>query len=230
MSAKDTVSNNLVALGAAVVLTVYAAGYARTEPAARRLGDEADERRPSPRPPASIPVGEVALPRVDTTPVSRAESPRAAPVVVGKSETGVVAAVKEKPKTNSPPADSGSVPTPVAPGPAAVAASQPVAPAPADTATKVAEKDTVVVYKDGTYFGWGTSRHGDIQMGIEIKGGRIASAFISECYTQYSCSWVSHLQKQVVERQSADVDYVSGATQSANALYRAVVNALKQAK
>jgi len=87
-----------------------------------------------------------------------------------------------------------------------------------------------VPWKDGVYFGWGTSRHGDIQAGVEIKGGRIASAFISECLTRYSCSWIAALPPQVVGRQSPDVDYVSGATQSTNAFYYAVVEALKKAK
>jgi uncharacterized protein with FMN-binding domain len=53
---------------------------------------------------------------------------------------------------------------------------------------------------------------------------------ISECLTQYSCSWIAALPQQVLDRQSAEVDYVSGATQSANAFYYAVVNALKKAK
>ncbi|MEI9971228.1 MAG: FMN-binding protein [Ignavibacteriota bacterium] len=35
---------------------------------------------------------------------------------------------------------------------------------------------------------------------------------------------------EVHERQSAEVDYVSGATQSANAFYYAVVEALSKAK
>ncbi len=86
------------------------------------------------------------------------------------------------------------------------------------------------VYKDGQYSGWGTSRHGDIQATVVIEGGRIASAFISQCLTRYSCSWVAHLQGQVVTRQSPEVDYVSGATQSTNAFYYAVVEALAKAK
>jgi uncharacterized protein with FMN-binding domain len=41
---------------------------------------------------------------------------------------------------------------------------------------------------------------------------------------------VSHLQGQVVTRQSPEVDYVTGATQSTNAFYYAVVQALSKAK
>jgi uncharacterized protein with FMN-binding domain len=85
-------------------------------------------------------------------------------------------------------------------------------------------------WKDGTYYGWGTSRHGDIQAAVVIEGGRIASATIAQCRTRYSCSVIDKLPPEVAQRQSPDVDYVSGATQSANAFYFAVVEALGQAK
>jgi uncharacterized protein with FMN-binding domain len=41
---------------------------------------------------------------------------------------------------------------------------------------------------------------------------------------------IETLPPQVARRQSADVDYVSGATQSADAFYEAVVAALSKAK
>jgi len=86
------------------------------------------------------------------------------------------------------------------------------------------------VYKDGTYLGWGTSRHGDIQAQVVIQNGRIESATIAGCYTRYSCSVIAKLPPQVAERQSPETDYVSGATQSTNAFYYAVVEALSKAK
>jgi hypothetical protein len=55
-------------------------------------------------------------------------------------------------------------------------------------------------------------------------------AFISECLTPVLLLLVAALPPQVVARQSAEVDYVSGATQSTNAFYYAVINALKKAK
>jgi uncharacterized protein with FMN-binding domain len=85
-------------------------------------------------------------------------------------------------------------------------------------------------WKDGTYTGWGFSRHGDIEAAVVIEGGRIASATISQCRTRYSCSVIDRLPPQVAQRQSPDVDYVSGATQSADAFYGAVVSALGKAK
>lgn len=127
----------------------------------------------------------------------------------------------------APVASVATPPTVAAPLPDSTHPSAP-ATAPLDSATTIDKKDAKP--RDGIYFGWGTSRHGDIQAGIEIKNGRIISAFINECMTQYSCSWISMLPPQVIARQSAEVDYVSGATQSANAFYYAVVDALKKAK
>jgi uncharacterized protein with FMN-binding domain len=104
--------------------------------------------------------------------------------------------------------------------PAAVEASPPVTPAPTPTPA----------WKDGTYLGWGTSRHGNIQAEVVIERGRIASATIAQCRTRYSCSVIEKLPPEVAQRQSPDVDYVSGATQSADAFYFAVVDALSKAK
>ena len=84
--------------------------------------------------------------------------------------------------------------------------------------------------KDGTYYGWGTSRHGDIQASVVIEDGRIVSASIAQCLTRYSCSWIEHLPGQIVSRQSPECDFVSGATQSTNAFYYAIVEALAKAR
>jgi len=97
--------------------------------------------------------------------------------------------------------------------------------APAEPAPPPAPK-----WKDGTYTGWGTSRHGDIEAAVVIEGGRITSAVITQCLTRYSCSVIDMLPPQVTQRQSPDVDVVSRATQSADAFYYAVVEALGKAK
>lgn len=86
------------------------------------------------------------------------------------------------------------------------------------------------VWRDGTYSAWGFSPHGDIEATVRIAGGRIASAVISQCRTRYSCGVIETLPPEVALRQSADVDYVSGATQSADAFYEAVFTALGKAK
>jgi uncharacterized protein with FMN-binding domain len=84
-------------------------------------------------------------------------------------------------------------------------------------------------YKDGTHTGWGTSRHGDVQAQVVIENGRITSASIAQCLTRWPCSWITVLPGQVVARQSPETDFVSGATQSTNAFYYAVVQALGKA-
>ena len=93
-------------------------------------------------------------------------------------------------------------------------------------------------YKDGTYLGWGSCRHGDIEASVVIQEGKIASVTISQCLTRYSCSWIApktpggglpDLPGQVVERQNTKVDYVSGATESSYAFADAVTAALSKA-
>jgi uncharacterized protein with FMN-binding domain len=85
-------------------------------------------------------------------------------------------------------------------------------------------------WKDGTYLGWGSCRHGQIQARVVIEGGRIKSARVAQCLTRYSCDAIDSLPPQVVQRQSPEVDFVSGATQSTDAYYYAVVEALSKAK
>lgn len=63
-----------------------------------------------------------------------------------------------------------------------------------------------------------------------MENGRIASADISQCRTRYSCSVVDRLPGQILSRQRAAVDIVSGATQSSYAFEDAVAQALSKAK
>jgi uncharacterized protein with FMN-binding domain len=141
------------------------------------------------------------------------------------------AAVATPPAATTPSVTASAAPaleTPVAPAAATTATPAPAALAAAATATVAAPAK--VILKDGSYTGWGTCRHGDIQATVVIAAGRIQSATISQCWTRYPCSWISPLPPQVVQRQSAEVDYVTGATQSTNAFYDAVMDALAKAK
>ena len=60
--------------------------------------------------------------------------------------------------------------------------------------------------------------------------GQIVSAEITKCQTLYSCNIIDHLPPQVVSRQSAYVDVVSGATVSADAFADAIFRALLSAQ
>ncbi len=108
----------------------------------------------------------------------------------------------------------------------ATATSDSTAPA-ASAAAPDSAKASLLPLRDGTFTGYGTSRHGDIEATVEIRDGRIATATISQCLTRYSCSWIEMLPAQVVARQTADVDIVSGATQSSDAFYFAILSALR---
>jgi uncharacterized protein with FMN-binding domain len=172
-----------------------------------------------------------AMPVASTLPAERA--------VAAKAKTAVSETATSETVTSSPVA-AASTSAPAAPAATAAAAAMPapaVEPVPAPAATAVAAASPVpagtpapVLYKDGVYKGWGTCRHGDIEATVTIVNSRIASAVISQCWTRYPCSWIAALPPQVSQRQSPEVDYVSGATQSTNAFYYAVIEALAKAK
>jgi len=233
----------LVALSSAAILTVYAAGYLRTRSASERFAADGTQRR-------------IAGP-ADATPVT---VPAAPPSAAGVSNPSFARATPGDPALSAPLGDArvrprrnpsrrpAEPPTSLrAPTPEeleALVPHAPVEPTTLPTADPTAIDSNLrtpeppppppaaspAQYRDGTYSGWGTSRHGDIQATVVVEGGRIASAAITQCLTRYSCSWVSMLPAQVVSRQSANVDYVSGATQSASAFYYAVLEALSKAK
>ena len=217
----------LVALSSAAILAVYAAGYERTRSAADRFAAEAAPRRTATGAPpnAEVVVAPPALPKpspaVQIAPFNapRRSAPDAAPP---PSTTAVAPVASEPaPAPSSEPTIESPVVQAAQPESAVEAAPAVQAPAPPVATTE---------YKDGTYLGWGYCRHGDIQASVVIENGRIASATIARCLTRYSCSWIEHLPGQVATRQSADVDYVSGATESSDAFSQAVVEALSKAK
>jgi uncharacterized protein with FMN-binding domain len=220
------VANGLVALSSAAVLAVYAAGYQRTRTAADRFAVQAEGRRPAlPAPPPAAPP---MIPAPASPPASSRE-PVKKPVRTERLRVdGTVrpAVARVPAKTAAPP--DVSAPSVAIPAPPPVPVVEP--PPPAIVAPEPAPVPAKPHYKDGAYLGWGTSRHGDIQASVVIEDGRILSATIAQCLTRYSCNVIATLPPQVAQRQSPETDYVSGATQSTNAFYYAVVDALSKAK
>lgn len=123
---------------------------------------------------------------------------------------------------------SASIPVVPTTGVAAASAGQAVArPAPA---TSTAARATATgAYKDGTYTGSGTSRRGGFDVAVTIQGGRVTNVALTRVTTQYPASRIAALPGQVVARQSAQVDRVSGATYSVQAFQQAVQQALAAA-
>ena len=247
------VTNNLVALGSAAVLAVYAAGFIRTRNAAQRFEGDGGGRRqplstkqvanvtPTETPAVVTPSADPIAPPVALAPAAEATTTSTSAVITTSTPTPTPAATEPTPapvvvtavEPWVPAAATLPVPPPPLAAPASVAPAAPVnaistAPAAKDTAAAAVSKPSI--WKDGKYSGWGSCRHGDIGATVEITDGRIVSAIISSCRTVYSCDVIDKVIPQVVTRQSADIDSVSGATQSADAFFWAVSSALDDAK
>jgi len=239
---KGKIPNDLVAASCAAVLAVYAAGYSRTRDAASRFENHVRLRRPA------VPTTP-AVPLPATGPA--AAGPGAAVIEAPKPqphpahETVAASAVAER---SGPKPPSRAVPRKPAPREAvsssiAVAAesSSPGAlrqimsvplPAAADAGARpiAIRRDPAFAadakWRDGTYTGRGYSSHGDIEARVVIQGGRIVEAGIATCGTLYPCDVIEPLIRQPVARQSPDIDYMSHASESSNAYYDALVDAL----
>ncbi|MBU4621375.1 FMN-binding protein [Bacillus sp. GG161] len=98
------------------------------------------------------------------------------------------------------------------------------------TATQTEDTTSETELKDGTYSGTGSNEIGSISVSVTIKQGNITSVEITSDNTRYGQSSISSLPNEVVIRQSADVDTVSGATLSTQDFETAVAQALEQAK
>jgi uncharacterized protein with FMN-binding domain len=233
------VTNGVVSASCAAVLAVYIAGYTRTQSAASRFTAQIAERRVAPRSFPAAPlttelhtVAPSAAPAISPRPALDA-APGAVRVAHAEPETALPTAKVTDGAVSVSPADIPAQPAPVTAAleapPVVTQVSDPAPPA-AEQKPEAPPAAPRALWKDGTYTGWGYSRHGNIEAQVVIEGGRIASATISQCRTRYSCSVIDRLPTQVAQRQSPDVDYVSGATQSADAFYGAVVAALEKAK
>lgn len=234
---KGRISNGLVAASCAAVMAVYAAGYWRTREEARRSDVRTQERRP-PRPmaaPATSPVAVIEPPMA--SPVTAAEVP-------GTRPTAQVA-LAGTPTSEPPKRVAEALPPTVqsaAPSQAPIQASSPAATLAPPEASAAAATAALIPqpapappapsgnWRDGTYTGWGTSRHGDIKAQVVIRDGRIVEAAIASCETRYPCDVISDIIAQPVARQSPEVDRVSRATESADAYYYGLVEALKEAQ
>lgn len=250
-ASKNKIANRLVSASCTAVLAVYAAGYARTQSAANRLAAQVAVRRasvpesarttlPMPEFPPSLPghpssaaivQSRIAEPIKSIAPANMPSRPSDRPADVPAPSPALPASVSS-PSASSPGDSNASAAAPVASiaTEVNVEAKAPVAEPKKESSPVSPAPPIAPVWKDGVYRGWGYSRHGNIEAEVVIEKGRIISAGISQCRTRYSCSVIEHLPPQVAQRQSPEVDYVSGATQSADAFYGAVVEALNKAK
>jgi uncharacterized protein with FMN-binding domain len=237
------VANGVVALSSAAVLAVYGAGYERTRAAADRFAAHGSERRArGPAAPAGPAMAPVAAPRVpaDVKPAPvLTPAPAAGAVAVDDASASAAPVARTARAEIAPPTTPPKMaPRQEAPAAAGTASDTPVAetalptpePAPAPAAPAAPAAADKLAYRDGTYLGWGSCRHGDIQASVVIENGRIASATVAQCLTRYSCAWINPLPPQIVKQQGTTFDYVSGATESSDAFQDAVADALSHAQ
>ena len=98
------------------------------------------------------------------------------------------------------------------------------------SSAEIAAVQDASAYKDGTYYGTGKGFAGTMKVKVDIAGGKIVS--ISIVSTKDGDSYVknaSSLLDTIVEKQSTNVDTVSGATFSSRGIIAAVRSALSQA-
>lgn len=95
--------------------------------------------------------------------------------------------------------------------------------------TKAAPK---VTYKDGTYTGTGKGNNGDIVVEVKVEGGAVTSVVLKEHGETagiYEAA-VKGVTAEIIRNQKAEVDTVSGATNTSKGIIEAVGQALDQAK
>lgn len=238
----NKISPSLVALSSAAILAVYAAGYQRTSTAADRFAAQAAAARRR-----AVHVGEavmtqMAAPAITTTPNRSSQNVAAsAPAVAAHTILPPTSATSPVVPTGSPasaPSATGmalsaaAVPPTVPAGNAAVVAAdqRTLEPTPAAAPALAALQPKDNEYADGAYLGWGRCRHGEIQVKVVIVAGRISSADVSRCETRYPCTYIRRVPPQVVAWQDPGaIDNVSGATESVDAYYEALIEALSKA-
>jgi uncharacterized protein with FMN-binding domain len=234
-SGKGRISSNLVAASCTAVLTVYGAGYWRTRDAARQFDTQA--RRPAAPPERTAVIVKAAPAPASTTTASTTataggrSSPTSAPRVrhPPASTTTVSAVVTAAlPSSPVPAPEVTSAPTSAEQGivvePVTVTEPLPTPPpAPRPPATPAAR------WRDGIYTGHGDSPHGDLDVRVVIRDGRIVEAAIENCNTRYPCELIDPMVQQSVVIQSSNVDYVSRATESSEAYNDGLVEALNKA-
>ncbi|MBC8591210.1 FMN-binding protein [Lachnospiraceae bacterium NSJ-29] len=86
-------------------------------------------------------------------------------------------------------------------------------------------------YKDGTYEGEAKGME-PLKVSVEVKDGKIANVEVTEQNETegFAEPALEQIPKAIVDKNSTEVDAVSGATVTSNAIKEAVNNALEGAK
>ena len=107
-----------------------------------------------------------------------------------------------------------------------------VEPAQSPSSEKEAPSITFGSFKPGTYVGEGEGIHGPIQVEVTVDETRVTDIkIVKHEETEGICEpALTDIPADIIEKQSLDVDIVSGATFTSEGVLEAVAKALKQAK
>ena len=91
--------------------------------------------------------------------------------------------------------------------------------------------ETSAKYTAGTYTGVGTGNNGDVEVSVVVSDSAITSVEVTKHAEPPGIAdpALEQIPAAIVEAQSADVDVVSGATNTSNAIIEAVKSALAEA-
>lgn len=88
-------------------------------------------------------------------------------------------------------------------------------------------------YKDGTYTGQGQGNHGNIEVSVDVKGGKIANVKVVK-HTETEMIIQAPIDNMIPEIVKKDgtkgVETIAGATNSSKGILAAVNDALSKAK
>lgn len=163
-------------------------------------------------------------------------------VTVAPSSNVVDATQNNQPAVSDSPPVATPAPTPVAatptpkPTPAPTPTPTPT-PAPKPTPAPAPAPKPAGQYKDGTYTGSvADAYYGNIQVQVSIQNGKIADVAFLQYPNDRGTSReingqaMGYLRSEAISAQSANVDIVSGATDSSLAFRQSLTYALSQAK
>ena len=83
-------------------------------------------------------------------------------------------------------------------------------------------------YKDGTYTGVGQGKNPDLKVAVTIKDDKITNVEIVSNNETKGKQALETVPKEIIEKQSTEVDVISGATMTSKGIIEAVNNALSQ--
>lgn len=85
---------------------------------------------------------------------------------------------------------------------------------------------------DGTYEGAGKGMNGDVNVSVEVSGGKISAVNVGDHAETEGISdpAIAEMPEKIVAKNGTDVEVVSGATMTSNAIIEGVNKALEDAK